>query len=269
MRPIDRIAYASDYSFYRMIPQAVVLPKTIEEIQALFALSHSHRIPITFRSAGTSLSGQAVTDGILVDIRRYWKKWQIEDDGRRVRVQPGVIAGHINDRLEHYGRRIGPDPSSIASATMGGILSNNSGGRSVTLNGSAYHTLVLISFVLPNGVALNMGDPEAGRVLRERCPKIANGLLELKQRIESNPVLRERIRSKYRMRNTMGYSLNAFLDFNAPHEILGHLLIGSEGTLAFISEAVLRTIPIYPLKYTGLLYFENTTTRCISTGRWE
>jgi D-lactate dehydrogenase len=257
MRPIDRIAYASDASFYRMIPQAVVLPKSVKEIQALFALSHTHRIPLTFRSAGTSLSGQAVTEGILVDTRRHWKKMEINADGERVGVQPGVIAGQINQSLEKYGRRIGPDPSSIASATIGGILSNNSGGRSVTVDTNAYHTLETLSFVLPNGFALSGGEPEAKEKFRDECAEVAKGLVALKERIETNAGLRDRIHKKYQMRSTMGYSLNALVDFEDPLDILSHLLIGSEGTLGFISEAVLRTIPLYPFKYTGLLFFQD------------
>src|SRR6185503_2493380 len=127
-RAIDRIAHASDASFYRLIPQAVVHPKDVAEIQALFLLSHERRVPITFRAAGTSISGQAVSDGLLLDISRHWRAVHVLDGGRRVRVQPGVIAAHVNARLKSYATKIGPDPASIGTCMMGGVLANNSSG---------------------------------------------------------------------------------------------------------------------------------------------
>jgi D-lactate dehydrogenase len=261
-RPIDRIAYASDASFYRLIPRAVVRPRTIEEIQGLFRLSHEHRIPITFRAAGTSLSGQSVTDGILVEVGRYWREVAVEPGGRKVRAQPGVIGAHVNHALWPYHAKIGPDPASIGTAMMGGILANNSSGMCCGVTQNAYHTLESLTFVLPSGTIINTADAGADELLRDREPRLAHGLLELKSGIEAAPALRERIRSKYRMKNTTGYSLNAFLDFERPVEILRHLLIGSEGTLAFIAEAVLNTVPDLPVKYTGLLLLPDLHAAC-------
>ncbi len=254
-RPIERIAYASDASFYRLIPQAVVQPRTVQEIQALFRFSHDHRIPLTFRAAGTSLSGQAITDGILVEVARYWRQVTAEDGGNKVRVQPGVIGGHVNQVLKRYRRKIGPDPASINTCMMGGILANNSSGMCCGISQNAYHTLDSLTFVLPSGTTIDTADPRADQIFREQEPRMAQGLLELKHEIEAQPGLAARIRSKYRMKNTTGYSINAFLDYDRPVEILRHLLIGSEGTLAFIAEAVLNTVPDLLVKYTGLLLF--------------
>lgn len=261
-RPIDRIAYASDASFYRLIPRAVVQPRTVEEVQALFRFSHEHRIPLTFRAAGTSLSGQAVTDGILVEVARHWRQITVEDGGNKVRVQPGVIGGHVNHALKPYRRKIGPDPASIHACMMGGILANNSSGMCCGVSQNAYHTLESLTCVLPSGTMIDTADPRANQIFREREPRMAQGLLELKHQIEAQPALAERIRSKYRMKNTTGYSLNAFLDYGRPVEILRHLLIGSEGTLAFIAEAVLTTVPDLPVKYTGLLLFPDLHAAC-------
>ncbi len=254
-RPIDLIAFASDASFYRLIPAAVVLSRSVEEVQGLFRFSHDHRIPLTFRAAGTSLSGQAVTDGILVEVARYWRKVQVEDGGRKVRVQPGVIGNNVNVALRPYGAKIGPDPASIATCAMGGILSNNSSGMCCGVDQNAYHTLDSLTFVLPSGTTINTAEPNAAEIFRQREPDVVKGILELKRKIESNTALRERIRAKYRMKNTTGYSLNAFIDFSDPLDIFQHVLIGSEGTLAFIAEAVLNTVPDLPVKYTGLLLF--------------
>ena len=256
-RHIDRIAFANDASVYRAVPRAVVLPVTIGEVQDLFRLSRSRRIPLTFRAAGTSLSGQAVTDGILAVLSRHWREVKIEEGGKRVRVQPGIVGGVVNQHLQKFGAKIGPDPASIGACMMGGILANNSSGMCCGVTQNAYHTLHSIRFVLPSGLVVDTAESDGEARLAREAPALAEGLLSLKRKIDGNATLRDRIRDKYRMKNTNGYSLNAFVDFDRAIDILGHLMIGSEGTLGFVAEAVLNTVPDYPLKYTGLLYFED------------
>ncbi|NIR21853.1 MAG: FAD-binding oxidoreductase, partial [Gammaproteobacteria bacterium] len=219
-RALDRVAYANDASVYRLVPQAVVLPQSIADVQALFRLSQARCIPLTFRAAGTSLSGQAVTDGILVVLSRHWRNVEILDGGRRVRVQPGVIGGVVNQHLRPYGAKIGPDPASINACMMGGILANNSSGMCCGVVQNAYHTLDSMRFVLPDGLTLDTADPAAHAKLDAEAPQIARGLLDLASRVKANPRLSDRIRHKYRMKNTTGYSLNAFLDHEAPIDIL-------------------------------------------------
>jgi D-lactate dehydrogenase len=196
-RPIERIAYAADASFYRLIPQAVVLAKGVEEIQRLFRFSQTHRVPMTFRAAGTSLSGQAVTDGILVEAARHWRDVRVEDGGRKVRVQPGVIGGHVNQALKPYRAKIGPDPASINACMMGGILANNSSGMCCGVTQNAYHTLHSITFVLPSGTAINTADDEADLQFRQREPKLAEGLLALKREIGAAPRLAETLSARW------------------------------------------------------------------------
>lgn len=256
-RPLERIAYASDASFYRLIPQAVVQPVSVDEVRALFRFSQEHAIPLTFRAAGTSLSGQAISDGILVDLPKHWRKIQIEDAGRLIRLQPGVIGAHANNALRPYARRIGPDPASLDACMLGGILANNASGMCCGVVENAYHTLHSLTVLLPNGLELDTADPSAAAKLRDSAPELAQGLLDLRSRLLADSVLTERVRARYRRKNTTGYSLNALLDYSEPLEILSHLLVGSEGTLGFIAEAVLHTLPDYPLKATGLLYFSS------------
>jgi D-lactate dehydrogenase len=262
VRPIDLAAYASDASFYSLTPSAVVRPSSIDEIVRLFALSHQMQVPLAFRAAGTSLSGQAITDGILVDVSRYWRKLEPLDDGRRVRVGPGVVGAFVNQALRRYQAKIGPDPASIGACMLGGILANNSSGMCCGVAENAYHTLDSLVFVLPSGTIIDTAAEDADAAFRAREPALAAGLLELKQAIAASPALRERIRAKYLTKNTTGYSLNALLDFERPVDIMRHLLIGSEGTLAFIAEAVLRTVPDCPVKYTGLLLFPTIREAC-------
>src|SRR6266498_4930395 len=277
-RLIDRVAYANDASYFRLVPQAVVQPNSISEIQAPFKFSQQNRIPMTFRAAGTSLSGQAVTDGILVDISKHWGNYSVEDDARLIRTQPGIVGGFINNVLKPFGRRIGPDPASIDACMMGGILSNNSSGMCCGVIENSYHTIHSMTIILPNGFVLNTADPNANQIFENEQPHIAKGLLELKKRIlessssvraarsasaveaargDTGEKLAERIRRRYQMKNTNGYLLNAFLDYDTPLDILTHIMIGSEGTLGFIAEAVLHTLPDYPRRYTGQLYFKN------------
>ena len=261
-RTIDRIAFANDASVYRLVPRAVVLPRSVVEIRGLFRFSAEQRIPLTFRAAGTSLSGQAVTDGILVVLSRHWAGVRVLDRGQRVWVQPGIIGGVVNQHLAPHGTKIGPDPASINACMMGGILANNSSGMCCGVAQNAYHTLQSLRFVLPDGLDVDTADPAADQRLRAASPALWSGLLRLRERILANPALAARIRTKYGLKNTTGYSLNAFLDHETPAEILAHLMIGSEGTLGFIAEAVLRTVPDYPLKSTGLLFFRDVPDAC-------
>jgi D-lactate dehydrogenase len=261
-RPIDRVAFAADASVYRLIPQAVVFPRSVDEVRGLFRYSHRSATPMTFRGAGTSLSGQAISDGILVEVQRHWRRVEVLDGGARVRVQPGIIGGQVNAALRGRGAKIGPDPASINACTMGGILANNSSGMCCGVAQNAYHTLDSLTFALPSGTVIDTARPDAPERFRELEPALADGLLELKAEIEADPALAARIRSKYRIKNTTGYSLNAFLDFSEPLDIFRNLLIGSEGTLAFIAEAVLRTVPDLPVKVTGLLLFPDLRAAC-------
>jgi D-lactate dehydrogenase len=254
---IDRHAFAADAGFYYLLPQAVVQPDSIEEIKQLFSFAQQHNIPLTFRAAGTSLSGQSITDGILVDLSRNWKKIEPLNNGAFVKAQPAAIGAHVNHSLKKFQKKIGPDPASITAAMMGGIISNNSSGMCCGVQFNSYHTLESIRFVLPNGNEYNTAAKEDHLRFETEDKLIADGITTLKKQTVSNEPLVQKIRSKYKIKNTVGYSINAFLDYDHPLDILAHLLIGGEGTLAFIAEAVLNTIPDKRYKTTGLLFFES------------
>jgi D-lactate dehydrogenase len=261
-RLIDRYAYASDASHFYLVPKVVVQPVTIEEVCGLFAFSHQNREKMTFRAAGTSFSGQGVTDGVLVDLSNHWRKVQPEQGGKQVRLEPGAIGAHVNLALKKYGRKIGPDPASINACMMGGILSNNSSGMCCGVVNNSYHTLKYLTFVLPNGQVYNTEKVEDYQRFEKEAGEIYQGLLNLRDQVREDQALVERIRMKYRQKNTVGYCINAFLDFDHPLDILAHVIIGGEGTLAFIAEAVLNTIPDLPYKITGMLYFESPAVAC-------
>lgn len=218
---ISRLVYAHDASCYRIIPQAIVHPLTNDDIQTLLWWSNRTRIPLTFRTAGTSLSGQAVTDGVIVDISR-WKTLSIENDGNSVRVSPGYIGGMVNARLKKYGRKLGPDPASINACMIGGIVANNASGMCCGVKNNSYHTLQSISYILPDGTFVNTEMPDAEERLKIESPIIYNTISSLRSVILSNSTLVDKIRHKYQIKNTVGYGLNAFLDFEKISEIIGH-----------------------------------------------
>lgn len=261
-RLIDRISFASDAGFYYLVPKAVVQPVSETEIAALFRFSQQHKIPLVFRTGGTSLSGQAITDGILVDLSQHWNKVSIESGGDVVRVQPGITGGMVNARLRTYRRKIGPDPSSISAAMMGGILSNNASGMCCGVSMNAYHTLCSIRFLLPTGDMFDTADPSAYINFETQCPALFHELAAIRSEILQDAGLAQQIRHKYLTKNTVGYSLNAFIDHEHPLDIMAHLLIGAEGTLAFIAEARLNTVADHPFKSTALLYFNDIYAAC-------
>lgn len=264
-RPIERIAYAHDASCYRLVPEAIVRPESLDDVRRLMAWANETRTPLTFRAAGTSLSGQAVTNGVIVDITRgAWDAISIAPEGAVVRVGPGMIGSKVNDYLRKYGKKIGPDPASMAACMIGGIVANNASGMCCGVTQNTYHTLESLTFMLPNGVVIDSSAPDANEILRRTSPDIADGIMALKAEIEANAQLVEKIRRKYKIKNTIGYSINAFLDYETPVEILRHLMVGSEGTLGFIAEAGFHTVPDLPMKSTALLFFQTVADACAS-----
>ena len=243
-RAIDLVRYASDASPYRLIPQIVVLPRTSDDIVKLFRYCREKRRHATFRAAGTSLNGQSLSDDILIDVRRHWYGATVEEDGRRVRTRPGMILGHVNAMLGRYGRRIGPDPASSHACTVGGVIANNSGGMRCTVRNDAYQTVSAMTFVTPSGAVIDTSATDAEAAFERAEPELAIGLLELRGQLLADRELADRVRRKYAIRNTHGYRLCALLDGETPLEIFRRLLVGSEGTLAFVAEAVIDTVPL-------------------------
>jgi D-lactate dehydrogenase len=239
----DLIRYASDASPYRYLPQVVVLPRTVEDVRAILGYCVRTGRHATFRAGGTSLNGQSQSDGILIDIRRHWAGLVVEDGGARLRARPGTILGQANAVLRRLGRRLGPDPASADVATIGGVIANNAGGMRCRLERNAYHTVSSLTFVLASGTVIDTADPGAEATFAAAEPELAQGLLQLRAELLEDDELAQRVRHKYAIRNTNGYALSALLDAETPVGIFHKLMVGSEGTLAFLAEAVIDTIP--------------------------
>lgn len=246
---------AHDASHYLLVPEGVATPSSVEEVRQLLHHCRETGQHLTFRSGGTSLSGQGITDGILVDTRKQFRRVEVLDDGTRIRTGPGVTVRYANNRLLRHGRKLGPDPASEIACTIGGIVANNSSGMACGTQENAYRTLESLEVVLASGALLDTADPAADDTLRTQEPGLYAGLLELRERIRADSASVEKIRRQFSMKNTMGYGLNSFLDFDRPVDILTHLMVGSEGTLGFIASATFRTVATQPYTATGLAVF--------------
>jgi D-lactate dehydrogenase len=259
-RALDLIRYASDASPYRSIPRAVAIPGDTQDVVRLMALARRTRTPIVFRAGGTSLSGQAQTDGILLDVRRDWQRVQVEESGQRVRVQPGAILGRVNRMLVRHGRRLGPDPASTDIACVGGVIANNSGGMRCGVVADSYRTVRSLTFVLPSGTVVDSAAEGAEERFGAAEPELARGLERIRDEIRADADLAQRIARKFEIKNTTGYRLCAFLDADTPLEIFRRLIVGSEGTLAFVADAVFETVPLGRHTTLALVFFEDIDT---------
>ncbi|PYG96829.1 4Fe-4S ferredoxin, partial [Arthrobacter stackebrandtii] len=229
--PTSTLAFGTDASFYRLIPRLVVRVESEDEVVGLIKLAQRERVPVTFRAAGTSLSGQAITDSVLIVLGDNWNGREIRGQGEQIRLQPGVIGAQANAWLAPFGRKIGPDPASINACKIGGIVANNASGMCCGTAQNTYHTLAGLRLVLADGTRLDSEDPASVAAFASSHAELLASLASLARETRANTALAERIRHKYRLKNTTGLSLNALVDYDQPLDILQHLLVGSEGTL--------------------------------------
>ena len=259
---LRRLAYGTDASFYRLIPEVVVVVEEEAEVQALLETAAAHGRTVTFRAAGTSLSGQAVTDNVLALIGEGFATCDIAEDAQTVRLGPGIIGGEVNHRLAPLGRKIGPDPASINACKIGGIAANNASGMCCGTAQNSYNTVIGMRVILADGTILDTEDPVSVAQFRHSHAALLEQLHDLGRSTRHNPTLAARIHHKFKIKNTTGYSLNALVDYHDPLDILIHLMIGSEGTLGFISSITYRTVIDDPCKASALVFFPNIETAC-------
>lgn len=254
-----RFAFSTDASFYRLMPKLVVQIDDESELRFLIQTAANYKIPLTFRAAGTSLSGQAVTEHVLVLLSDRWTRIGVAPLAESVTLQPGVIGSKANRSLKPFQRKIGPDPASINACKIGGIVANNASGMCCGTKHNSYHTLQGIRVVLADGSVVDTRSEQSVAEFRASHAEFLDNLASLRQRLLNNAPLIEHVRHKYRLKNTTGYGINALLDFDDPIDILAHLMVGSEGTLGFISEVTLRTVPDHPHKASAFVAFDSLT----------
>jgi D-lactate dehydrogenase len=260
--PLRTLAYGTDASFYRLIPKLVVKAETEIEVSNTIELAYKNKIPLTFRAAGTSLSGQAITDSVLVLTDVGWKGILISDDKTKISLQPGVIGSRANLELREFNKKIGPDPASINSAMIGGIAANNASGMCCGTSQNSYNTLASMKIIFANGNKLDTSDEESVSNFRKAASSFIKSIEDLSKEVKADTELADRISQKFKMKNTTGYSLNALVDFEDPIDIIQHLMIGSEGTLGFISEITYHTVDDLPDRASSLIVFKNTHDAC-------
>ncbi|HEX4465407.1 MAG TPA: FAD-binding and (Fe-S)-binding domain-containing protein [Solirubrobacterales bacterium] len=264
-RASDIVRYASDASPYRLLPQVVVMARDAGDVAKTLAFGKRSGIPVTFRAGGTSLNGQGQSDGILVDVRRHFSGVAVEsglprEGGEEIeaafaRVKPGTVLGHANRVLAPHGRKLGPDPASTDIACVGGVIANNSGGMRCGVTKDSYSTVSSMTLVLPSGTMIDTAAPDAAERFAAEEPELAKGLEAIRDEIRADAELSERIRRKFAIKNTTGYRLCAFLDADEPLEIFRRLVVGSEGTLAFVAEAVFETVLLPARTTTAWVHF--------------
>jgi len=256
------LTYGTDASLYRLIPKLVVKVQTEEEVITVLREARRYRLPVTFRAAGTSLSGQAISDSVLVLLGEKWDRWSITDDASRIHLQPGIVGSRANLYLAPYGKKIGPDPASINAAMIGGIAANNASGMCCGTAQNSYRTLASMRIIFADGTLLDTADRESVAQFSVTHQEMLTRVSALAGRLKANVPLADRVRRKFKMKNTTGYSLNALVDFEDPIEIIQHLMIGSEGTLGFIAEVTYHTVPEHPHKASALMLFPDIRTAC-------
>ncbi len=252
----------TDAGFYRLIPDMVIKVESEYEMVGVLQLCSLYNIPVTFKSGGTSLSGQTITNSVLIDTGDGFSDFKISPDGKYASFQSGISGGLANARLAPYGHKLGPSPASINSARIGGIVSNNASGASYGIRYNSYNTVESMRMVLADGTVLDTGDLESRRCFEETHSDMLSQLTALSKSAKSNEAVRQKIQHKFELKNTCGYGVNSLIDFEDPIDVLQHLMVGSEGTLGFISEVSFKTVREYGLKATSMVFFKNIKSAC-------
>lgn len=256
------LAYGTDASFYRLIPKIVVDTENEDEVVHVLKATRRHKVAVTFRAAGTSLSGQAISDSVLIRLGEGWRDYEILDKAKKIALEPGIIGSYANQILAPHGKKIGPDPASIDTCKIGGIVANNASGMCCGVAENSYKTLDSMRIVLADGTILDTGNEVSKKTFTKSHGQILKDISHLRKKVLADKKMTARIKRKFKIKNTTGYSLNAIVDFEDPFEILQHLLVGSEGTLAFISKVVYRTVVEHPHKASALMRFPDIRSAC-------
>ena len=252
---LRRLAWGTDAGFYRLIPKIVIRSMDEQEVSRIMKAASSEGISVTFRAAGTSLSGQAISDSVLIVAGKNWEQYSYDPATTDITLEPGLVGAEVNRILTKYGRHFGPDPASIGSSMVGGIVMNNASGMSCGIEFNSDRMLSSARLVFPDGTILDTGSSESRDAFMKVHPEIIEGIASLREEVIADQELSSRIERKYSIKNVTGLNLLPFLRYSDPFEILAHLMVGSEGTLAFMSLVRMRTLPTKRFKASAMIYF--------------
>lgn len=260
--PLRTFGWGTDASFYRMVPKIVIRSDSEEQVSAIVKACARHHVPYTFRAAGTSLSGQSVSDSVLIVAGKHWERYEVYDEGKTIRMQPGIVGGRVNAILKPWGRVLPPDPASVNSAMVGGIICNNASGMNCGVHANSDHMLVSARIILPDGTLLDTGDEQSRRDFRKTHPDFLAQIEKLRDEVRANKSLVDRINYKYSIKNVTGLNIRPLVAYDDPFDIIAHSMVGSEGTLAFLAEVKMKTLQEYPYRASALVYFKTMEESC-------
>ena len=256
------LGWGTDASFYRQIPKIVVRSDGEQEVAQLVKLCHQYKLPFTFRAAGTSLSGQSVSDSVLIVAGKHWEKYEIGPNQDTIRLQPGIVGSRVNEILKPYDRVFPPDPASIGSAMVGGIVCNNASGMNCGVHANSDRMMVSARLILTDGTIVDTGDEKSKEEFRKTHPDMIKKIEDLRDRVRADKELSERIRIKYSIKNVTGLNIRPLIAYDDPFDIMAHCMVGSEGTLAFLSEVTMKTLHDYKYKASAMVYFLTMKESC-------
>ncbi len=259
---LRRLAWGADAGFYHLIPKVVVRAKNREEVSIILRMASDYHLPVTFRAAGTSLSGQAISDSILIVAGKNWEDYEISGDASIITLQPGIIGQRVNELLAPYGRMFAPDPASKKSAMVGGIIINNASGMNCGTHANSDRILRSMGIILADGTMLDTADEDSRRNFEQVHPEIIREICDIRDEIRSDAELVAQIKRKYSIKNVTGLNLRPFVVYDDPFDIIAHCMVGSEGTLGFMYSATVETSHLYPLGASAMLYFEDLAEAC-------
>ena len=256
------LGWGTDASFYRQIPKIVIRSDGEEQVAAIVKACNKYELPFTFRAAGTSLSGQSVSDSILIVAGKHWEKYEIGENQDSIRMQPGIVGARVNEILKPYGRVFPPDPASIGSAMVGGIVCNNASGMNCGVHANSDRMMISARLILTDGTVVDTGDEKSKEAFRQSHPDFIRKIEELRDRVRADKELTDRINKKYSIKNVTGLNIRPLLAYDDPFDIMAHCMVGSEGTLAFLSEVTMKTLYDYPYKASAMVYFQTMKESC-------
>ena len=269
------LGWGTDASFYRQIPKVVIRSDGEEEISKIVKACKKYNLPFTFRAAGTSLSGQSCTDSVLIVAGKHWEKWSLtpnpspmgegnsDENGELfIKLQPGIVGSRVNEILKPYGRVFPPDPASIGSAMVGGIVINNASGMNCGVHANSDRMMISARIILTDGTVLDTGSEKSREAFRKSHPEFLAKIEALRDKVRADKELSERISKKYSIKNVTGLNLRPLIAYDDPFDIIAHSMVGSEGTLAFLSEVTMKTLHDYKFKASAMVYFLTMKESC-------
>ena len=256
------LGWGTDASFYRQIPKVVIRSDGEEEISKIVKACKKYNLPFTFRAAGTSLSGQSCTDSVLIVAGKHWEKYEIGENQETITLQPGIVGSRVNEILKPYGRVFPPDPASIGSAMVGGIVINNASGMNCGVHANSDRMMISARIILTDGTVLDTGSEESREAFRKSHLEFLAKIEVLRDKVRADKELSERISKKYSIKNVTGLNLRPLIAYDDPFDIIAHSMVGSEGTLAFLSEVTMKTLHDYQFKASAMVYFLTMKESC-------